>query len=1054
MMIHPSHRLLAGLTLSLLLLTQILSGQIYRFKNYGAENRLPHTVVYTLNQDDSGYLWVGTSAGLSRFDGFEFHNVTFPDSSENRYPVVSYKDSSGRLWFGCNNGSVYYTDGNNLKSVPILNSGIIAEILEGPDGHIYVVPQRRAVFKIDPVNPQKPTPMPVADDPLMFSASFTQSGDLLLGTQEDLLLCTFEGDTITTRLKIEGFDYSSVTSIKQLAENRFIAGTDGNGLFELILSPDSAVLNHMDKIPELETISVRDIMRDSEGVIWVSTFGSGVAKLHFNRGYDTIDHVDFIDRLSGLPGDNVTRLMEDAEGNYWIGFFGNGLSLLISQALGYYTPGGTINPNNIIFIGDIGNDYFLGTPSGYYLFDLNKGKTPSFTNLSGLVGKAEISTYFIDNEDNIWIGTRGNGLYLKDKTGSFRQFYRSGDSGYNNISDIKMDGRHIWLATLNGLLLINKTTGGLFRTYNRNDGLPHNSINQIYLTEDGWAYIATESDKLYRINPDYGMVADNVSMSGSYLNKITSIDRSSGGVMWAATYGNGLYKCYPDSVIALTTSDGLMSNYCRSVFADSRDRIWVGHERGFSRYDPETGSIKIFSTDFARGGECNYGGIYECSDGKIFIGTTEGLIIYDLSMEKKTSQPPVTNINYVTFNNVRYPLRASYSFPYRKRYAVNINFVGINFSDPGKVYYSTYLENYNDDWSDFSDSREVTYSLSDGRYRFNLVSVNEDGLSQDLPVSFEILIKRPFWRAWWFLMLMTGIVTGIVIIIIREREKAQKKVQEYLESELEARTRVVRKQKAEIELQNMEITDSINYAKRIQSSILPDITKLKEHFTDAFIIFHPRDIVSGDFYWFDRFDDDKFILVCADSTGHGVPGAFMSMIGSTLLRDIVIRQRVSKPSEILKMLDNQIFSTLNQNLELGISNDGMDVVVCEFSLKNRHLRFASAMRPVILVLDGEPYYIKGNRSSVGGESVMEKFFDDQEYYLNEGDTLYLFSDGLPDQFGGPYGKKMKIVRLKKLIEEVSVLPMDEQYNAISEFYTQWKGDHEQVDDIIFMGVKI
>ncbi len=180
----------------------------------------------------------------------------------------------------------------------------------------------------------------------------------------------------------------------------------------------------------------------------------------------------------------------------------------------------------------------------------------------------------------------------------------------------------------------------------------------------------------------------------------------------------------------------------------------------------------------------------------------------------------------------------------------------------------------------------------------------------------------------------------------------------------------------------------------------------------------------------------------------------MSMIGSTLLRDIVIRQRVSKPSEILKMLDNQIFSTLNQNLELGISNDGMDVVVCEFSLRNRHLRFASAMRPVILVLDGEPYYIKGNRSSVGGESVMEKFFDDQEYYLNEGDTMYLFSDGLPDQFGGPYGKKMKIVRLKKLIEEVSVLPMDEQDNAITRFYTEWKGDHEQIDDIIFMGVRI
>ena len=118
------------------------------------------------------------------------------------------------------------------------------------------------------------------------------------------------------------------------------------------------------------------------------------------------------------------------------------------------------------------------------------------------------------------------------------------------------------------------------------------------------------------------------------------------------------------------------------------------------------------------------------------------------------------------------------------------------------------------------------------------------------------------------------------------------------------------KQKGEIELQNIEITDSINYAKRIQTSILPDINKLKESFKDAFILFHPRDIVSGDFYWFDKLEDDKFILVCADSTGHGVPGAFMSMIGSTLLQDIVTRKRISKPSEILSLLDKQIFPHL------------------------------------------------------------------------------------------------------------------------------------------------
>ncbi len=326
--------------------------------------------------------------------------------------------------------------------------------------------------------------------------------------------------------------------------------------------------------------------------------------------------------------------------------------------------------------------------------------------------------------------------------------------------------------------------------------------------------------------------------------------------------------------------------------------------------------------------------------------------------------------------------------------------------------------------------------------------------TQEKPLTLEINIKKPFWRTWWFILLLMSIVTGIVIMIIREREKAQKKIQEYLEKELEARTKVVMKQKTEMELQNLEITDSINYARRIQSSILPDVKRLKEHFKDAFVMLYPRDIVSGDFYWFDKTDDDTFILVCADSTGHGVPGAFMSMIGSTLLQDIVSRQRISKPSEILTMLDKQIFTTLNQNLEEGVSNDGMDIVVCEFTLKNRHVRFSSAMRPVLLVMGGETYYIKGNRASVGGETVLEKYFDDQEYYLNEGDTIYMFSDGFPDQFGGTDGKKMKVARLKNLIGDISGLPVKEQEEALEKFYREWKGNYEQVDDILFMGIQV
>jgi serine phosphatase RsbU (regulator of sigma subunit) len=507
----------------------------------------------------------------------------------------------------------------------------------------------------------------------------------------------------------------------------------------------------------------------------------------------------------------------------------------------------------------------------------------------------------------------------------------------------------------------------------------------------------------------------------------------------------------------ITTGLGLFSNYCYSILPDSEGEVWIGHERGFSRYVRDSTGleiIKVYTTDFARGGNCNPQAIAETSRGEILIGTTAGLIIFNRKADKKVEGSPKNNIMRITVNDESVPINSSYSFRYGT-YNIKIDYVGINFNDPEKVFYSSRIDGLNNVWSELTTQRYERFTLNkEGRYRFNLISVNEDRYSQEEPLYIDFIIRKPFWRTWWFILALILTATGVIVLIIYERDKAHKRLNKYLEDELAARTRVVMKQKEELQIQNMEITDSINYAKRIQSSILPDVNKLKESLSDAFIMFLPRDIVCGDFYWFDKISDEKFMLICADSTGHGVPGGFMSMIGSALLQDIILRKGVTRPSEILYTLDRQIFSTLNQNIDIGVSNDGMDMVVCEINPKTRHIRFASAMRPVILVMEGEPYYVKGNRCSVGGEAVIEKYFDDQEYYLNEGDQIYLFSDGLPDQFGGSDGKKMKIIRLKKLIEDISKLPMNDQKEAMLAFFDEWKGEFDQVDDVLFMGVKV
>ena len=1039
----------------LFLFSSLLNGQALSFRTYDVERGIPNSFIYNINQSDDGYLWVGMGNGIARFDGFEFFRVAYPDSVSGRYATTTLKDKSGRIWYGCSDGKVYYVNGRSLVEVQLSNTRSISDIIPGPDDMIYVIPQGNSLFGINSANPAETYKYSMSVNPVMFSGCFSRNGELLIGTQENIIICRLSQDSVKVINIAEGFDYSAVTAIHPTDDpSKYIVGTDGNGLFSLVVTGSVNKTERLKDNHDLSALSVQSIVEDTERNIWVTTFGSGVIELNLSSDHQSALNVKAYDINSGLNSNDVKAFFQDVEGNYWFGTYGNGLSLLTSYAFSFFTPGRNSSENKIIYVNKLDTRYMLGTPGGFHLFNFERGVSESFTDLQKSIGRNEITSYFLDKEKNLWIGTDGGGLYVRNSSGIVKLFYRSGDSGTDNIRDIKTDDRSVWLATINGVIVLDKYTGKYRAGFDISNGLPHSSINSIFIDGEGRAVIGNnEGDQLYMINRDYGIIMMKGKMEGSTVNRIQSFTSGKDGSIWISTRGNGVFKLHNDSVSTIIRTNDLLSGYCYSILADSENNIWVGHEKGFSRVSQATGSVKTFGSDFAKGGLCNPGGMYESPDHKVFIGTTEGLVVYDGQRDNLKDLPPFTNLNYVTINDVKYDYQPVYTLPYKK-YILRLNFVGINFSDPEKVYYSTFVEEFNETWSSLSTTREIPYSLSDGKYKFNIVSVNQDGSSQKDPLSFIVIIKKPWWRTPLALLLWISILAGAVILIIKIRERSQKMVQEYLETELKARTSEVVKQKGEIELQNLEITDSINYAKRIQTSILPDYGKLIDAFKDSFVIFKPRDIVSGDFYWFDRLDEDRFILVCADSTGHGVPGAFMSMIGSTLLQDIVTRQRVSKPSQILTQLDKQIFSTLNQNIELGVSNDGMDMVVCEFNLRKRHVRFASAMRPVIVVIGGESFYIKGNRSSVGGESVMEKFFDDQEYYLNQGDTIYLFSDGLPDQFGGSDGKKLKIARLKRLIEQVSDKSMAEQKDLISKFYEDWKGDFEQVDDILLIGVRV
>lgn len=274
------------------------------------------------------------------------------------------------------------------------------------------------------------------------------------------------------------------------------------------------------------------------------------------------------------------------------------------------------------------------------------------------------------------------------------------------------------------------------------------------------------------------------------------------------------------------------------------------------------------------------------------------------------------------------------------------------------------------------------------------------------------------------------------------------------------RFQVIRKQKGIIETQkiiveekNRDITDSINYAKRIQSAILSPRDEIASKLADSFILYKPKDIVSGDFYYLEE-KGDKVIIAVADCTGHGVPGAFMSLVGNNILDRVIKEKGITDPAEILKQLNEGVKASLHQASETSDSRDGMDIALCSFNRHTGELDYSGAMRNLYVVRkNGELEEIKSDKSSIGGIGDEEKSFVLHKLKVNQGDSFYLMSDGYADQFGGPNGKKFMTRRLKELLLQVRSLDMRLQLRELDEKIMSWKGDLEQVDDICVIGVK-
>ena len=1041
------------------------NAQIYKFQQYSIDRGLTHHFVYSIAQDKHGFIWFATGMGLCRYDGFNFIP---PDSDILPLTNVttSYKDDSGNLWFGYNDGLTVKYDGFNFSIADTSASKTaVTSIIKAPDGEILVATQTgitrffdRRLERIDAES---------LNSIMINTICFADRDKLLVGSFDGLHLFNY-GSDVSFLSSIEEFSNISVVSVTpKIDGNGYWVVTEEDGIYCITVNGNGFTTIPLN-IPELAYTQVHAIYEDTGNNLWISTSGKGLLRVNISPGMEVLK-TNIYNNSNGLGSDYVRQAFFDNRQNLWVATSGQGVACITNLAFSFLDELGAVGNNATAIFSHDKTEYWIAGMGAIIRISAKQKQERTITGRANGLPNENITALAMDDAGNLWIGSEKSGLYKLSKNAqNVSQFYREENSLSNTIQKIVIVNDEIWMATRNGVLVIDIKTGKKTEHYSTSSGgLPHNWIKDIFRDSKNRIWIATNSNSLIDIKNH-----NKLFLQEEYeIAEFSTITEDDQGRIWAATSGKGVYAFDEarDTVLHFTTDNGLMSDYCYAMTFDGNGQIWIGHRLGMSSINSKHLNINVMGKDKGIYGDVNPLAVILNKSGEMLVGMTDGVMLYDVMADQTHEQVPMLNLTGVLINDMprltgvhvnekQYGINEPIELPYggRKGYKLQFDFVGLQYSDPNSVSYQYFLDDYDIGWSLASKTKTAVYShVLDGTYNLWIKACNSNNCTGETML-ITVKVRKPFWKRWWFMLSAVAFFFALGYAIITIRERNHRILQEYLENELKERTKEVHRQKEVIEMKNKDITDSINYAQRIQVSVLPSINTLLEYCSEAFIFYSPRDIVSGDFYWFDYFPKTgRLLVVCADSTGHGVPGAFMSLIGTTLIKDITMLPGILNPADVLYQLDRKIQSTLNSNSELERANDGMDLVVCEINTETHLVKIASAMRPYIVFHKGTPTVYKGSLSSIGGQqSIENKVFETVELQLSKNDTIYMFSDGYADQFGGPSGKRMKMSRVQNIINDVYNRDMNEQYRVIKENFNLWKGENEQIDDVLMMGVRI
>lgn len=1051
------------LTLLFLLTFNQVSAQTFRFRNFDANMGLPQNFIYAIEQTPDGFMWIGTGEGLVRYDGLRFRSFSTRDSLADNFVMSMHVAANGTLWVGHNNGQLSYYRNQQFHTLRVENTtSPVRDLHEDAEGNIWFTVQNHGFAKVDRYNNLTTWFDSGSLGYTLFYSIYPLSDNtVLLGTSEGLMRVKAGSNG-----KIQGFErfdqmpMTTITAIKKRKGfgREFWIATESDGFFRFAPERDEAtqIIDHSLCLSfDLQYENIQDIEEEEEGHLLLATWGQGVIKLFYDQQQQDFTESFTFSTENGMSNNFIRDLLTDKEGNYWFATYGGGLSCLTDESMIFYDLDQIgFQDNKARSVLHDGKDLWIGLENGLIRADPFCFTDFEFYDPAMGLPQDAVTGLYRDPDSTLWAATQNHGLYYKkNKEANFQPWFYTRTQPGKKINDLSGQQHLLYLATVGGYYQINLKTREQ-RHLTTENGLPHNNINFVYPDGNGGLWIGPKNSGICRIE-DKSIEIHRITDTPTDVNDMT-VDKE--GRLWLATLGKGLIQYHEDSLNVLDISNGLARNFAYSIAGDSQGRLWVTHFPGLSAIEPAKDRIRIY--DYEQNLGVDFHQISRDPAQDLWLASNEGVIRYRPDKDVENKVAPLLNFTSIKVSDEDFDLNKSLvlPFPYKDSYKFRFDFIGISFKNPKAVSYQYRLTRKGDkaeqEWADLGATTFREYDfLPDGDYLLEVRAANADGIYNQTPLSMGIVIAPPIWKKWWFYILLLSAMVLAVFSLIHLRERKLRKQKEALQREVDSQTVVLREQKAEIERKNRDITDSITYAKRIQSSILPPQEMLSGQFQESFIFFLPRDIVSGDFYWFHPFNG-KMMICAADCTGHGVPGAFMSMIGTTLLNDIVKHNKVNSPADILHRLDLEIKTLLQKN-EGHTTRDGMDISIVEIDPKKRSVRLASAKRPVFLFINGELNVYKGIRRSIG-DSIMEddSAFVNMSYQLNKNDSIYLFSDGYADQFGGPEGKKFMTANIRKLLLDIHHLPMEEQARRLRDTFIEWKGDQEQVDDVVFLGLRV